>query len=149
MSAGAGQLLKGDAVASVIYPKFKQALWEQPANSSAAAGDVKAVLVDLADYTYSGSHEFLSDVPSGARVDTTANLASKTFTDGVFDAADTTFAAASGDPSEAVILFIDTGDAATSRLICYMDSGTGLPVTPNGADINVTWSSGSSKICAL
>lgn len=136
-------------MASTIYPKFKQALWEQPSNSSVSAGNIKAVLVDGADYTYSASHEFLSDVPSGARVATSGNLASKTFTDGVFDAADTSFTAATGDQSEIVILYIDTGSAATSRLICYIDSGTGLPATPNSGDINVAWSNGSSKIAAL
>lgn len=136
-------------MASVIYPKFKQALWEQPSNSSVSAGNVKAVLVDNADYTYSSSHEFLSDVPSGARVATSGNFASKTFTDGVFDAADITFTAATGDPSESIVIYIDTGSAATSRLVAYLDTGTGLPVTPNGGDITVTWDAGASKIAAL
>jgi hypothetical protein len=44
-----------------------------------------------------------------------------------------------GDVSEALILFIDTGTPGTSRLIGFYDAGvTGLPVTPNGGDINVT-----------
>lgn len=133
-------------MASVVYPKCKEQLWQGGINLASA--NVKCVLVDLADYTYSAAHEFLSDVPAGARVATSGNLASKTFTGGVFDAADFAFSAASGDQSEALIYYIDTGSAATSRLLVYVDSfSAGMPVTPNGGDINVTVS--ASGICAL
>jgi len=58
----------------------------------------------------------------------------------LFDAADISYPAVTGDPAEALILYIDTGVEATSPLVMYMDTGvTGLPVTPNGGDINVTW----------
>mgnify|MGYP006159583853 CR=1 FL=1 len=137
-------------MASTWYPKFKEALLTGAANSNASTGDVKAVLVDTADYTYSASHEFLSDVPSGARVSTSSNLASKTFTNGVFDAADFVFSTVTGDQSEAIIFYIDTGSAATSRLMVYVDTASsGLPVTPNGGNINVTLDSGANKIAAL
>jgi hypothetical protein len=68
-------------------------------------------------------------------------LASKTVSAaGVFDAADKTISAVSGDVSEALILYIHTGTEGTSRLICFLDTGvTGLPVTPNGGDITITW----------
>jgi hypothetical protein len=129
-------------MANAIYPKWKEAVIQGAANSS-LAGNVKAVLVDLADYTYSAAHEFLTDVPAGARVATSANLASKTYTDGRFDTADFTFTAATGDPGEALIIYIDTGVAGTSRLVVFRDTGvTGLPVTPNAGDINVTVDSG-------
>ena len=134
-------------MANVLYPKFKQALLSGAVDLTSV--NVKAVLVDAADYTYASTHEFLSDVPSGARVATSANLGSKTVTDGVFDSADTTFTTVTGDPSEAVILYVDTGTAATSRLICYIDTATGLPVTPSGADIPLAWNNGANKIFAL
>ena len=122
---------------TVIYPKFKEQALQGGVNL--ASGNIKAVLVDLADYTYSAAHEFLSDVPAAARVATTGNLASKTFTNGTFDSADPSFTAVTGDVSEALILFIDTGTAGTSRLIAFYDTGVGgLPFTPNGGDINVT-----------
>ncbi len=39
------------------------------------------------------------------------------------------------------IVYKDTGSAATSPLIAYIDSASsGLPVTPNSGDINVVWS---------
>lgn len=126
-------------MANVIYPKYKEALLTADSNIDLEAGNVKAVLVDGADYTYSAAHDFLDDVPSGGRVATSGNLASKTITNGVFDVADFSFTAVTGDVSEILIIYIDTGVASTSRLVAYYDTGvTGLPVTPNGGDINVT-----------
>jgi hypothetical protein len=44
----------------------------------------------------------------------------------------------SGNQSEAIVGFVDTGNAATSRLIFSQDTGvTGLPITPNGGDITI------------
>lgn len=134
-------------MANVLYQKFKQKLLE--GSLDLTTDNIKAVLVDAADYTYSSSHEFLSDVPSGARVATSGNLGSKTVTNGVFDAADITFTSVSGDPSEALILYVDTGTAATSPLMVYIDTATGLPVTPAGSDIPVAWSNDANKIFAL
>ena len=99
---------------------------------------VKWVLVDAADYTLSlSAHTFLSDIPAAARVATSPALANKTAVAGVADADDVVIAAATGDQAEALVLFVDTGNAATSRLILYTDEGTGLPVQPNGGDITI------------
>jgi hypothetical protein len=76
-------------------------------------------------------------------------LASKTFNAGVFDAADLTFTAVSGASAEALLIFNDTGTPSTSNLIAYIDSATGLPVTPNSGDINIVWSNGIGKIFQL
>jgi hypothetical protein len=108
--------------------------------------NLKVVLVDAADYTFSAAHDFLDDIAAGARVATSGNLANKTVTAGVFDADDITLSAVTGDPSEALVIYKDTGTEATSSLICYLDTGTGLPVTPNGGDITIAWSSGANKI---
>jgi hypothetical protein len=126
-------------MANAIYPIWKQEVMQGTANTS-LGGNVKAVLVDLADYTYSAAHDFLDDVPVAARVATSPNLTGKTFVNGLFDADNTTFTAVTGDQSEAVILYVDSGSAATSRLVAFFDTGvTGLPVTPNGGDINLNW----------
>lgn len=111
------------------------------------ADNLKVILVDAADYSVSlATHDFLDDVAGAAIVATSGNLASKATTGGAFDAADITFSAVTGDASEALILYKDTGSAATSALIAYIDTATGLPVTPNGGDINVAWDNGANKI---
>ncbi len=112
--------------------------------------NIKVVLVDTAAYTVNlATHDFLDDIVIGARIATSANLASKTVTAGVADAADVTFTAVTGASVEALVIYKDTGVAGTSRLIAYIDTGTGLPVTPNGGDITVQWDSGANKIFKL
>lgn len=125
-------------MANAIYPLYKQALLDGSANTDMSAGTVKVALVDTGTYTYSGAHDFYNDV-SGV-VGTPQTIGSKTFTNGTFDGADVTFSSVSGASVEALIIYIDTGVSTTSRLVAYIDTGvTGLPVTPNGGDITVTW----------
>lgn len=121
---------------NAIYPKYKEALLNADANVDLVAENVKAFLVDAADYTYGAAHVFISSVGAPARVATSPNLTTKTVVDGTFDCDNWTWTAVSGDPSEAVILYVDTGVEGTSRLVAYLDTGiTNLPVTPNGGDI--------------
>jgi len=132
-------------MANAIYPKWKEAIAQASANSS-LGGTVKVALVDTGTYTYSSAHEFYSSV-SGV-VGTPATLGTKTFTNGVFDAADVTYTGVSGSSAEALIVYIDTGSSATSRLVAYLDTGwTNLPVTPNGGDITLQFN--ASGIFAL
>ena len=132
-------------MANALYPKWKEAISQNTANS-ALTGTVKVALVDTATYTYSATHEFLSSL-SGV-VGTAQTIGTKTYTNGVFDGADVTFTAVSGATVEALVIYIDTGVAGTSRLVAYIDTGvTNLPVTPNGGDIAITWN--ASGIFAL
>lgn len=133
---------------NALYTRAKKKLLD--ADIDLLVDDLKIVLVDAADYTVNlATDEFLADIPAGGRVATSANLASKTTTGGVFDAEDVTFTAVTGDPCECYVLYKDTGVAATSPLIAYFDTATGLPITPNGADINLVFDSGANKIFAL
>jgi hypothetical protein len=133
-------------MANAIYPKFKEALWLQSANSNASTGTVKVALVDTGTYTYSAAHEFVSSL-SGT-VGTAQTIGNKTFTNGVLDGDNVTFTGVTGNTIEALVIYIDTGNASTSRLISYQDTNvTGLPATPNGGDITITWN--ASGILAL
>tara|TARA_R110002096_G_C14661910_1_gene728367 strand:+ start:52697 stop:53104 length:408 start_codon:yes stop_codon:yes gene_type:complete len=135
-------------MANALYGLGRQKILE--GGIAILTDDIKTVLVDTATYSVSiDADEFLSDIAVGERVATSANMSSKTSTLGVFDAADITYSAVSGDVSEALVIYKDTGVASTSPLIAYIDTATGLPVTPNGGDITVTWDSGSDKIFKL
>ncbi len=124
-------------MANAIYPKYKEAILNGSSNADMSAGTVKVALVDTGTYTYSAAHEFLSSL-SGV-VGTAQTLGTKTFTDGTFDSANPTWTAVSGATVEALVIYIDTGVAGTSRLVSFMDtSQTNLPVTPNGGDITYT-----------
>jgi hypothetical protein len=128
-------------MANVIYPLYKQSLLAGDTNISLTTGNVKLALVDSASYTYSASHQFFSDL-SGV-IASSANLGTKSVTNGLFDAADSTFTGVSGAQSEFVIIYIDTGVTTTSRLVFFIDSSvTGLPITPNGGNITFAFNAG-------
>jgi hypothetical protein len=107
-------------------------------------------------YTFSAAHKFVSDL-SGVTQVATVTLGTQTATNGVADAADAAFTAVgAGAACTQLIIFqasAVTGgaDVATSaqRLIAYIDNATGLPVTPNGGDINFTFDSGGNRIFKL
>jgi hypothetical protein len=133
-------------MANAIYPKAKEQMLQGGINLS--TGTVKVALIDLGTYTYSAAHEFFSSV-TGV-VGTPVTLTTKTFVNGVFDADDVTFTSVTGATAEALIIYIDTGTAGTSRLILFQDVGvTGLPVTPNSGNINLVFDNGANKIFAL
>jgi hypothetical protein len=134
-------------MANALYAKAKQAFLSKQIDL--LNDTIKATLVDSADYTPDlANHDFIDDVPAGARV-ATVTLSGKFVTGGVFDAADVTASAVTGDQCEYIIIWQDTGTESTSRLIAIIDTATGLPITPNGADINIVWDNGSNKIFQL
>lgn len=125
-------------MANAIYPKYKEALLDDLSNTDLNDSTVKVALVDTGTYTYNSAHDFYDDI-SGV-VGTPQTIANTTVTNGLFDGDNVTFSAVSGNTVEALIIYIDTGSSATSRLVAYIDTGvTGLPVTPNGGDISITW----------
>jgi hypothetical protein len=133
---------------NALYPKAKEAALA--AGLNLAAGTVRAQLVDTAAYTYSAAHEFLSDLPGGARIGAAATLASKTLTNGVFDAADATYSGLSAAPTiEAIVIYVDTGTEGTSRLVAYIDTATGLPIASGATGGTVAWDNGANRIFAL
>jgi hypothetical protein len=123
-------------MANAFYDTFKEALLNKEHDFS--ADTIKATLIDSADYTFSAAHDDYSvDVAAGAKVAESGALGSLSITSGVFDTADFTWATVSGDPSEAIILWNET--PTPDKLAVFYDTGmTGMPVTPNGGNINVT-----------
>lgn len=125
-------------MANALYDKYKKLALD--ADLDLLVDNIKVVLVDGADYTPNlNTDDFLDDIAVGGRVATSSNLTTKTTTDGTFDADDVTFTGVSGDQSELLVIYKDTGTAATSPLIALIDTATGLPVTPNSGDITITW----------
>lgn len=110
-------------------------------------------------YTFSAAHKFVSDVTGagGTLHVTSSALASKTITSGVADAADVTLSAVTANATNhSVLLFQSSAvtggaDVAASaqRLVAWIDTGTNLPVQPNGGDITIAWDNGSNRIFKL
>lgn len=130
-------------MANAIYPKFKETVLNASANVSLDQNDATngpfTALVDTGTYTYSSAHQFFSSL-SGL-VGTDQRIATPTVTNGTFDGNDLTYTAVSGASIEALVIYRKNAGANTTwRLVVYLDTSvTGLPVTPNGGDITVTW----------
>lgn len=105
------------------------------------------VLVNTASsYTVSlTSHEFYVSAQGGVIAGPVA-LASKAIVAGAADAADATFTGVSGSVIGAIVCYKQVTTASDSPLLFFIDTATGLPITPNGGDIIVTWDSGPNRI---
>ena len=95
--------------------------------------------------------EFLDAIAAGAREFQSGNLGTKTSTLGTADAADLApaFTSATGDQFESISVYVDSGSAATSELLVNIDTATGLPLTPDGGNIDITWSSAADRIWSI
>ena len=129
-------------MANAFFPKGRQAFALAQVNWGTGSGG-DTIIVDLVDMndvpSFSlSTFQFRSQIPAGARI-ATGTLAGKDATDGVLNAADITLPTVTGDQAEALIISKNTGSDATSPLLVFVDTATGLPVIPNGGDITVDW----------
>jgi len=137
-------------MSSAIYDLARQDFLEGALNMN--SGTIKVVLVNTSGGHYTvnfATDHFLSAISAGDRVATTANLTGTSFTAGVFGAANTSFTSVSGATCGAIVIYNDTGTAGTSTLVAYIDNYAGLPITPNGSNINISWPTGTNLIFKL
>lgn len=136
-------------MANALYAKFKESLLSQNPSVDLDTDTIKVALVSSTYTPNTASNQYYSSV-SGV-IGTPATLSGKSVTDGVFDASDITFTSVTSTATVTqLVLYKDTGTASNSPLIALIDSATsGLPVTPNGGDITVSWDNGANKIFKL
>src|SRR5688500_18452858 len=115
---------------NVLFDKGREGILDGTIDMT---GDVRVMLVKSA-YAFNAAHEDLADITAGNDNGRSAALASKTYTAGVFDAADTSLTATTAVPSNALVVFQHTGTDGTARLIAYIDTpSAGLPFTPSAS----------------
>ena len=133
-------------MANALYGLGREAFLKADIDMEVA--NIKFQFQDSAVYALNiDTDDFEDDL--AAEIDISANLSSKTYTLGVFDAADETVSTVTGNEFEYIVLYEDTGTPSTSHLIACIDTATGLPCTPNGGDIIVQWDSAAAKIFKL
>jgi hypothetical protein len=142
-------------MSNFLYSSFKTALLTNGLGTGVSMTNttspkVTAALVSTSYAPTSASTDQYWSAGTAALIGTKTALSSPTVTAGVFNAATLDFGNVSaGGTATAIVLFFDTGTPATSQLIAYIDTATGLPVVPNGGDIQVAWDTGANKIFAL
>lgn len=129
-------------MANAIYPKYKESLLSGDANTALTGSGTTglyAALIDTNTYAYDSAHQFYSDLSGVVAAD--QEIESVTLDDGLVDGDDVSFPAVTGASAEAIVIYRKNAGANTTwRLVAYTDTGvTGLPATPNGGDIDVTW----------
>jgi hypothetical protein len=134
-------------MANTLYDNARELF--ATAGLSWTAATIKATLIDSGSYPFNATHTHYDDVSGGGIVATSSAFTAKTATGGACDAADVTFTAVSGASVEAILIWSDSGTPSTSPLIAWIDTATGLPITPNGGDIIVVWDNGANKIFKL
>jgi hypothetical protein len=138
-------------MASGLYAKAKQSFLANEIKWVTGTTDTFLVyLVDTNDYLVDLTNHEFATVFSGTGVVATGTIANPTASGGVADGDNVTLSSVTGDVSEALVIVKSTGNLATTRLIAYIDTVvSGLPVTPNGGDITITWDNGANKIFKL
>lgn len=124
-------------------------------NLNLASNTITVALVSNTHYTFSSGHTARSDVSNSAII-AYNNLTNQSVTDGVFDADDVTFANVPSGTVTDIILYHNTGDAenngadqSSSRLLGYIDTAIGFPLTASNTTITVEFSNLANKIFTL
>lgn len=130
-------------MANAVYPEYKEFVLDGASLVSLSVDDATngpfCALVDTGTYTYNAAHNFYDDL-SGV-VGTDQRISTPTVANGTFDGDNLTYTAVSGATVEALVVYRhNAGANSTWKLVLYLDASvTGLPVTPNGGNIVVTW----------
>ena len=134
-------------MANVLFAKGKEEILAGAVNF--LTDTIKVALVKNSYAQNITTDHFLSTI-SAHLLGADQTLANKSITAGVFDADDSTWTAvATGSTIKCVVIYKDTGNAATSPLLGFIDTITGFPLATNGSDITVQWDNGPFKIFSL
>lgn len=120
-------------MANRLYPKGRAKFAEALVAWSTHNFKVAALLTG---YTYSATHEFVTDL-GGNIVARSSNLTGKTSVGGILKSDPASFASLTGGRVLYLVIFRDTGVDATSPLLYYIDTASNLPFTPNGITTTV------------
>lgn len=147
--------LDGEWAANALYDLGREGFLAGEIDWDTAV--IKVDFIDTGAYTIDlATHKFRSSIAAGARIASSAALGSKTVAAGVADAADVTYTALTGTSIELIVIYqssavgggADVADTA-QRLIAAIDTATGLPFTPSGGDVTITWDNTTNRIFKL
>ena len=146
-------------MASALYDLGRNAFAKAGINWQAGGDTIRATLVSNLYVANLTAHQYFSDIgAANVHANVGANdrancveITGKSAAAGVCDGANVVFTTvpANAGNLNAIVIFKDAGADGNSALIAYIDTGTGLPVTPNGGDITVAWDDGANKIFKL
>lgn len=123
----------------LIYPLYKEALLSGADDVALDSSNVVISLIDTDVISHSNTDQFYSDLDANGVIGS-ASLENVTVANGTFNADDISIVPESNTESEALLIWINTANTETSRLVAWLqDSVTGLPIIPNGSNVEITW----------
>lgn len=141
-------------MADFAYNVFKKTVLDGAIDLDAAGDDIRVLLLEAAtdenkdDTTVqavlarAGTTELTSTGYSRQALANEATSQDDTDDEGVFDADNVTFSSVSQAGSEtvvAIVIYKHVTDDTDSVPLLFIDGATGLPLTPNGSDIQIQW----------
>jgi len=131
-------------LANILFTEYKNSILGSATHAvpDLDTDTIKAALTDEQTTTVvPGTHVDYADI-SAMTVDTPATMSTAGVTTAIYggriDYDDFLFTSVSGNSCESLNWYMDRTTEANSPLILHVDTATGLPVTPNGGNINVT-----------
>ena len=116
-----------------LYPQGKNHLLGKSAQINVLTDTLKVMFYAG---TYSGTHEYVSDLTGASIVARSGALSGQVLSSGTFDANDITLVSVSGSAFSGVIMYKDSGADASSPLTAWWDVTT---FTPTGGSVTVVF----------
>jgi hypothetical protein len=138
-------------VANTLYDKGREGFLD-----GSIDWDTNAIKAVVCDGTYTpnfATDDNLDDIPGGAQISHSPVFTGKTVAAGVADADDPLFTAVTaGKTLNRLVIYKDTGVAATSRLIGAIDTlagGGAMSIPTSGGDLLFRFDNGANRIFKL
>lgn len=125
-------------MANAVYPKAKAAMLSGAVN---VMGSTVRIQMFDDDVVYDATDEFLSNV-TGTALGSAIEITSKDVASGQFTGSIGAFTPPDGGTVIALIVFIDTGSAATSRVLAWIDTKgdtTAIDIPTTGGSMLLHW----------
>lgn len=125
--------------ASFVYKKIQTYFASVALDWTDVGVPITLLFIDESHYVPNrATNQFLADIPGLAKLGTPTLLTGRTTSlDVPCDAADTAVPVPNGTAMQAAVVYINTGDPATSRLIFYISLGSNT--LTNGNPVTVVW----------
>lgn len=133
-------------MANTLYDKAREGFAQGLFNWN--VDDVQVVLLSAA-YVFDAAHIYRADLGGVAIIAGPVAIVNRTSVGGAVDGDNVTFTTVTGSQITAIAIYVNTGNPNTSPLLAYINVATGLPITPNGGNIILTWDNGPNKIFRL
>lgn len=135
-------------MANVIYQTAKTSFLNGANNLSSATIKLALVSASYTPNTGNGGDSWYSTISSYG-VGTPVALTSVTTTNGTLNSAAVSYSVPANATAKYVVLYVDTGTAGTSQLLCVDDTATGLPFTAASTTTTVTITPNASGLFQL